>query len=158
MKLFSILSALLTYLDIPTAPAYGTYISQLIRYSKACHNYDNCSSRRSMLAERLSNQSFSARKLMRTYYIFMGRYTELASKFNKSPSSVICDSVSNAQLYLTFPQLKLPGAVHKVGHAYSSEHLVARLTEVVVCACHGAYLVAHVFKHLALNLVSGRPA
>ena len=27
--------------DIPTAPAYGTYISQLIRYNRACHNYDN---------------------------------------------------------------------------------------------------------------------
>ena len=23
--------------NIPTAPAYGTYISQLIRYSRACH-------------------------------------------------------------------------------------------------------------------------
>ena len=27
--------------DIPTAPVYGTYISQLIRYSQACQNYDN---------------------------------------------------------------------------------------------------------------------
>ena len=25
--------------NIPTAPAYGTYISQLIRYSRACHYY-----------------------------------------------------------------------------------------------------------------------
>ena len=48
--------------DISTAPAYGTYISQLIRYSRACHNYDNLSSRHSMLAERLFNQGFSARK------------------------------------------------------------------------------------------------
>ena len=30
--------------DIPTAPGYVTYISQLIRYSRACHNYDNFSS------------------------------------------------------------------------------------------------------------------
>ena len=30
--------------DIPTAPAYGTYILQLIRYSRACHSYDNFSS------------------------------------------------------------------------------------------------------------------
>ena len=30
--------------NIPTAPAYGTYISQLIRYIWACHNYDNFSS------------------------------------------------------------------------------------------------------------------
>ena len=43
---------------IPTAPAYGTYISQLIRYSRACHNYDNFSSQHSVLAERLFNQVF----------------------------------------------------------------------------------------------------
>ena len=30
--------------NIPTAPAYGTYNSQLIRYSEACYNYDNFSS------------------------------------------------------------------------------------------------------------------
>ena len=91
--------------NIPTASAYGTYISQLIRYSRACHSYDNFSSRHSMLTERLFNQGFSARKLMRTLYKFMGRYPELASKFNKSLSSVICDSVPMAQLYSTFPQI-----------------------------------------------------
>ena len=30
---------------IPTAPAYGTDTSQLIKYSRACHSYDNFSSR-----------------------------------------------------------------------------------------------------------------
>ena len=91
--------------NIPTAPAYGTYISQLIRYSRAYHNYDNFSSQHSMVAGRLFNQGFSARKLMRTFYKFMGRYRELPSKFNKSPSSMIHDSVLMAQLYHTFPQL-----------------------------------------------------
>ena len=80
------------------------FISYL-RNSMACHNYHNFSSRHSMLAEILFNQGFSVRKLMRTFYKFMGRYPELASKFNKSPSSVICDSVLMAQLYHTFSQL-----------------------------------------------------
>ena len=44
--------------NIPTAPAYGTYISQLIRCSRTCHNYENFSSRHSMLAERLFKQGF----------------------------------------------------------------------------------------------------
>ena len=91
--------------NIPAAPAYGTCISQLIRYSRACHNYDNFYSRHSMLVERLFNQGFSARKLMKTFYKFMGRYPELASKFNKSPSSMVCHGVHMAQLYHTFPQL-----------------------------------------------------
>ena len=75
--------------NIPTAPAYGTYISQLIRYSRACDNYDFFPSRHSMLAESLFNQGFSARKLMRTFDKFMGRYPELASKFHKNSSYVI---------------------------------------------------------------------
>ena len=74
--------------NIPTAPAYGTYTSQLIRYSRACHNYDNFSSRHSMLAERRFNQGFSARKPMRTFYKFMGRYPELASKLTRYRPSV----------------------------------------------------------------------
>ena len=41
--------------NIPTALAYGAHISLLIRHSRACHNYDNFSSRHSMLAERLFN-------------------------------------------------------------------------------------------------------
>ena len=74
--------------NIPTAPAYGIHISQLIRHGRAFHNYDNFSSRHSMLAERLFKSGFSARKLMRTFYKSMGRYPEPASKFNKSPSSI----------------------------------------------------------------------
>ena len=50
--------------NIPTAPAYGTYISQLIRYSRACHNYDNFSSRHSMLTKRLFNQDFSEENIL----------------------------------------------------------------------------------------------
>ena len=37
-------------------------------------------------------------KPMRTFKIFMSRYPELASKFEKSPSSMICDSVINGKL------------------------------------------------------------
>ena len=42
---------------------------------------------------------------MRTFYTFMGRYLARASKINKSPPSMICDSVPMAQLYHIFPQL-----------------------------------------------------
>ena len=52
-----------------------------------------------MLTDRLFNQGFSARKLMKTFYKLMGRYPGFASKFNISPSSIICVSVPMAQLY-----------------------------------------------------------
>ena len=47
---------------------------------------------------------------MGTFYKFVGRYLEFARKFNKSPSSMICDSIPMAQLYHTFPQLIVRGA------------------------------------------------
>ena len=58
--------------NIATAPAYGTYISQLIRCSWACHINDNFSSQHSMLEEGLFNQGFSVENLMRTFYKFNG--------------------------------------------------------------------------------------
>ena len=88
--------------NIPTVPAYGTYISQLIRYSRAYHNHYNFSSRHSMLAERLFNQLVSARILIRTLCKFMGRYC--TQNLHQS-SSIICDSALMAQLYHTLPQL-----------------------------------------------------
>ena len=92
--------------NITTTPSLWYIHLTTDRYSQACHNYDNFSSRHSMLAERLFNQGFSARKLMRTFYKFMGRYPDISSKFNKCSSSImICDSVPMTQLYLTFPQL-----------------------------------------------------
>ena len=64
--------------NIPTALAYRTYISQLIRYSRACHNNDSFSSRHSVFVERL----FQPRLFIceKTYEnILQGRYSELFS-------------------------------------------------------------------------------
>ena len=40
---------------------------------------------------------------------------------------------------------------------HSKKQSIAKV-KVAVRACHGAYFVAHVFKYLAPNFVSGRPA
>jgi hypothetical protein len=50
--------------NIPSAPAYGVYISQLTRYSKACGSYQNFLDRRLLLLTRkLLNQGFLLGKL-----------------------------------------------------------------------------------------------
>ena len=125
MHLISILLIFLTFWNIPTASAYGTYISQLIRYSRTCCNYDSFSSRHFMLAE----------GLMRTFYKFMGRYPELVSKFNKSQSSMICDGwCSHGSIIPYLPSVDEivigAGVVHKAGHAYSSGHLMPSLINI----------------------------
>jgi hypothetical protein len=42
--------------NIPTAPAYGVYISQLVRYARACSLYPDYWQRRRILRTKLLNQ------------------------------------------------------------------------------------------------------
>ena len=56
--------------NIPSAPTYEAYISQLIRYSRACGSYQNFLDRGLLLARKLLNQRFLWVKLkssLRTY-------------------------------------------------------------------------------------------
>ena len=46
-------------INIPAAPGYGVYISQLIRYSGACGAYQNFLDRGLLLTMKLLNQGFS---------------------------------------------------------------------------------------------------
>ena len=47
------------YSNIPTAPAYGVYISQLIRYSRACGSSQDFFDRWLLLTRKLLNQGFN---------------------------------------------------------------------------------------------------
>ena len=49
--------------NIPAAPAYGVYISQLIRYSSACISYHEFLDRGLLLTRKLLNQEFQMMKL-----------------------------------------------------------------------------------------------
>jgi hypothetical protein len=44
--------------NIPISPAYGVYISQLIRYARASSTYDQFLNRGSMLTKKLMSQGF----------------------------------------------------------------------------------------------------
>ena len=44
--------------NIPAAPAYGVYISQLLRYSRACTSYHDFLDREMLLTRKLMNQRF----------------------------------------------------------------------------------------------------
>jgi hypothetical protein len=49
--------------NIPAAPAYGVYICQLIRYSRACGSYHDFLDRGFLLTRKLLNQGFLLVKL-----------------------------------------------------------------------------------------------
>ena len=55
---FPIVNLLFICSNIPAAPAYGVYISQLIRYYRACGTYQDFLDRGFLLTRKLLNQGF----------------------------------------------------------------------------------------------------
>jgi hypothetical protein len=63
--------------NTPASSAYGVYISQLIRYSRACLMYDQFLIRGSLLTNKLMSQEFQLSRLQAAFRNFFGRYNDL---------------------------------------------------------------------------------
>ena len=70
--------------NIPSAPAYGVYASQLIRYARCCSNYSDFLSRHRALVTRLLSQGYKVNRLSNTFKKFYGRHTDLVGQYKKS--------------------------------------------------------------------------
>ena len=77
--------------NIPAAPAYGVYISQLIRYSRACISYHDFLDRGLLLTRKLLNQEFQMVKLKSSLRKFYGRHHELVDRYGITVSQMITD-------------------------------------------------------------------
>jgi len=67
---FPILNFPFIYYNIPAALIYGVYISQLIRYSRACGSYQNFLDKGWLLTRKLLNQGFLLLKLKSSHRKF----------------------------------------------------------------------------------------
>jgi hypothetical protein len=63
--------------NIPAYPAYGAYISQLIRYARAGSNYSDLLKRYFHLRNRLLDQGYEKIRLIRSLKKFIFRYQDL---------------------------------------------------------------------------------
>jgi hypothetical protein len=77
--------------NIPTAPAYGVYISQFIRYSRACGYYHNCLDRRLLITKNLLNYGFLLAKLKSWLRKFLSGHTDLVNRYGISVSQMSMD-------------------------------------------------------------------
>ena len=77
--------------NIPSAPAYCVYISQLIRYSRACDLYQDFLDRARLLTDKLLNQGFVNTRLKLSLQKFYGRHHELVDRYGKSISEMKSD-------------------------------------------------------------------
>jgi hypothetical protein len=62
------------YSNIPASPAYGVYISQLIRYARVSSNYSDFLKRHLYLRNRLLDQGIKKIRLIRSLKKFIFRY------------------------------------------------------------------------------------
>ena len=77
--------------NIPQSPAYGVYISQLIRYARASTFYQDFLIRCRLLTSKLLKQGYIHNKLIATFKKFYGRHFELVSDYNVPVTIMIID-------------------------------------------------------------------
>ena len=72
--------------NIPSSPAYGVFISQLIRYARACSSYECFILRAARLSFKLLRQGYVMERLKSSLRKFYGLYGDLINHYMKSPS------------------------------------------------------------------------
>ena len=74
--------------NIPESAAYGVYISQLVRYARACYSYGDFIDRGRLLTKKLVDQGYTLEKLKIYFLKFYGRYNDLVH--NNTPLRNLC--------------------------------------------------------------------
>ena len=98
--------------NIPSSPAYGVFISQLIRYSRACSSYECFILRARRLSSKLLKQGYLAERLKSSFRKFYGRYGDLIQQYEVSLSRMLNDILILDQQWLPnqsdFPPISWP--------------------------------------------------
>ena len=74
---------------IPSSPAYGVFISQLIRYARACSSYECFILRAARLSSKLLRQGYVMERLKSSLRKFYGRYGDLIKHYEVSLSQML---------------------------------------------------------------------
>ena len=77
--------------NIPTSPAYGVFISQLIRYARACSSYGYFILRATRLSNKLLKQGYVKERLKSSLRKFYCRYGNLIKQYEVSLSQMLND-------------------------------------------------------------------
>ena len=77
--------------NIPSSPAYGVFISQLIRYARACSSYECFILRAMRLSNKLLGQEYVKERLKSSLRKFYGRYGDLTKQYEVPLSRMFHD-------------------------------------------------------------------
>ena len=98
--------------NIPSSPAYGVFISQLIRYARACSSYECFILRTRRLSSKLLKQGYLVERLKSSFRKFYGRYGDLIEQYGVTLSRMLNDILTLDQQWLPyrsdFPPISWP--------------------------------------------------
>ena len=77
--------------NIPSSPAYGVFISQLIRHARTCSSYECFILRAARLSSKLLRQGYVMERLKSSLRKFYGRYGDLIKHYEVSLSQMLHD-------------------------------------------------------------------
>ena len=83
--------------NIPASPAYGVYISQLIRNGRASSNYSDFLKLHLHLINRLLDQVYKKIRLIRSLKMFIFQYQDLVEIYSVSAETIINDAFSYSE-------------------------------------------------------------
>ena len=87
--------------NIPSSPAYGVFISQLIRYARACSSYECFILRVVRLSSKLLRQGYVMERLKSSLRKFYGRYGDLIKHYEVSLSQMLHDNLGTCPYTMT---------------------------------------------------------
>ena len=77
--------------NIPSSPAYGVFISQLLRYARACSSYEYFILRAMRLSNKLLGQGYAKERLKSSLRKFYGQYGDLTKQYEAPLSRMLHD-------------------------------------------------------------------
>ena len=85
--------------DVPRATSYEVYISQLIRFARACSSIDDFNNRNRIITEKLLKQGYRYNKLRKTFAKFYYRNILLISKYKCNLKTLLRKGISHPEFY-----------------------------------------------------------
>ena len=85
--------------DVPLAPSYGVYISQLVRYARVCSDVLDFNDRNICITGKLLSQGFRYHKLVKSFTKFFHKYKDLILKFGCTCKNLIKNGISHPAFY-----------------------------------------------------------
>ena len=92
--------------NIPSSPVYGVFISQLIRYARACFCYECFILRAAWLFNKVSGQGYVKERLKSSLRKFYGRYGDLINQYEVPLSRMLHDILDDDHIQWHAPLIR----------------------------------------------------